>query len=120
MGARNLVGDKFWIGGPKPQVTKWEPNLKTTEIKVSTGWKAEFLPKIKLRPKKDLNGLRTIHQPNLVRILKTTSRFGNKFFIGCKAIGGGWAPCSLPPATSMNLRKFSAFFFLQNFVALLS
>ena len=46
MGGLYLVGDQFLIGGAKPQVTEWGPNLKSKK-KVFTGWKAEFVPKIR-------------------------------------------------------------------------
>ena len=40
------------------------------------------------KTKKGLHGLRSGHKPDLERVLKTTSRFGNKFFIACQAIAG--------------------------------
>ena len=40
--------------------------------------------------------MRSSHKPDLERVLKTNSRFGKNFFIGCKAIGGSPGPRGPP------------------------
>ena len=48
--------------------------------------------------------MRASHKPDLERELETTSRFGNKCFIACKALGGGGEP-SLATPMSPCVRK---------------
>ena len=81
-GGRNLVGDQFWIGGAKPQVTEWGRNLKNNKKRSSQAEKLKWLRKWGEDQKKSLLGLWSSWKPNLKRELKTNSRYGNKFIIG--------------------------------------
>ena len=98
-GGRNLVGDQFWIeGGPNLKLRSGDQTQKTTELKISTSWKAYFVQKLGEDQKKGLHGLRSSHKPDLERVLKTTSLFWQQIF---HWLQGNWGGGACPLATPM-------------------
>ena len=97
--ARNLLGDQFWIGGAQTSSYRVGTKVKK-QLNERSARAAKPISSRKLgedQNKKGLYGMRPSHKPDLERKLKTTNRFGDKFFIACLAIDGGGGLPGFPP-----------------------